>query len=247
VIFLDEDLFWVNEPTHNSERPTHAFQSLYPHSGVQTLDIAPGFGIQDGKVVNLVVRDTVSAAALRTLYANEIARANRFTDVAKGDVETVLALMQDNVERCEPFLAEYEGDYRFLVYFRNSSLGIAIEKRGRAIRLTVDNNTSDANARYDLVYRTRLPYLKWSFTVPYGDEILFVGSGGTFHYADREQIRRNLHRELKVMLTRQATPPTERRRRDGRWVGRTKEFVKRLLGRGTEDLYDLERWTLFNA
>jgi len=42
VVFLEDDLFWVNEVTHNAERPTAAFRALYPDSPVITKDIAPG-------------------------------------------------------------------------------------------------------------------------------------------------------------------------------------------------------------
>ena len=63
---------------------------------------------------------------------------------------------------------------------------------------------------YDVVYTTRLPYLKWSYTEPYGDEILFVGSGGLFEYNEQSKAKENLHRELVHVLKRRDRPPSPR-------------------------------------
>ena len=61
---------------------------------------------------------------------------------------------------------------------------------------------------YDVVYTTRLPYLKWSYTEPYGDEILFVGSGGLFEYNEQSKAKENLHRELVHVLKKGPSPIT---------------------------------------
>jgi hypothetical protein len=102
-------------------------------------------------------------------------------------------------------------------------------------------------AHYDVTYTTRLAYLKWSLTRPYGDEILFVGSGGIFHYADRAKARRNLHRELMTLLARRERPPPPRYGSSSRLVYNAKQLVKKAMGRPDKDLYDLETWTVFSS
>src|SRR5262249_60376104 len=77
VVFLEDDLFWLNEPTHNAERPTDALRALYPEATVHTIDIAPGFVIADGKVVSEVLRQPVRASDLRAKLAEQIRRASR--------------------------------------------------------------------------------------------------------------------------------------------------------------------------
>jgi hypothetical protein len=245
VVFLDDDLFWANEPTHNSERPTDAFHSLFPRSRVKTLDIAPGFTMENGIVLDMSLRSPVLEATLRSEYANEIARANRCAPATEEDVEEVLRLMERNLEHCEAHLRSYPGDYRFLIQFRNSSWGIRVEKQDTRISLLLESAESASQNRYDLTYRTRLPYLKRSLTAPYGDEILFVGSGGIFRYPDRALAKRHLHRELRVAMTKHSEPVAPRKQPPSGYLRIPKAFAKRALGRHTEDLYDLHRWTVF--
>lgn len=245
VVFLEDDLFWVNEPTHNSERPTQTFAALYPKSRVRTLDIAPGFSIDSGVVMTMALRQPILAGTLRSACGESIERANRQGSVSEGDVLELVELMRRNLKLCEAYLRGYEHDYRFLIVFRNSQLGIRIDKAGGSIDIAAVENGAKSKQDFDIVYRTRLPYLKWSYSKPYGEEILFVGSGGIFEYRDQVQAGRNLHRELKVLLTRQTS--TVPARGDGgsgllHWVKRT---VKRAIGRDEQDLYDLGAWTVF--
>lgn len=245
VGFFEEDLFWVNEPTHNSERPTEAFRALYPDSKVVSLDIAPGFVIQDCEVIGKMLRQPVLAQDLRSVCAASIARANRYGNVDEAAVSEMTALLRKNLDMCAPYLKSYRGDYRFLIQFRNSPFGIRVEKRGPSVNLAPTQGEMTQKSAYDVIYTTRLPYLKWSLTVPYGDEILFVGSGGVFAYTDQAKARRNLHRELMPLLRKPTAPPPRRYGGSSAFVYNAKQVVKRLLGRRTEDLYDLERWTVF--
>jgi hypothetical protein len=246
VVFLEDALSWANEPTHNGERPTAVFRARYPNSDVATFDVAPGFAIQSGKIVNDSRRSPILNLTLQQEYSESIQRANRQGSVDEGDVRDVLHLIQQNLSYCLPHLATFPADYRFMVLFYNTPFGIEIVKRDTRINIAMVNAT-DAAADCDIVYRTRLPYLKLSLSVEFGDEILFVGSGGIFRYANAADARRNLHRELKVLLTKQASklPPRERGRGSPiRWA---KRKLLRLVGQESEDLYDLGRWTVFKG
>jgi Beta-lactamase superfamily domain len=247
IVFLETDLFWANEPTHNAERPTDAFRALYPQSTVKTLDIAPGFVIQDGKVVQKVLRQPILAQDLRVLCRDAIERANRYGSVDEAEVKAVAALVQENLDICAEYLKSYSGDYRFLIQFRNSPWGIRVEKRGQVVSLaSVRGETANTSA-YDVIYTTRLPYLKRSLTTLYGDEVLFVGSGGVFEYTDQAKAKRNLHRELMQLLKKQAAPPPLRYGNSSRLIYNAKRAVKRLLRWADQDLYDLGSWTVFNG
>lgn len=244
VVFLEHDLFWVNEPTHNGERPTDLFRALHPGSPVRVVDIAPGFIIENGDVVSQILREPVRDEHLRNTCAESIERANRHGSVSDGDVDEVLELLRRNLDSGRAYLASFDGDYRFLIEFHNSAHGIEVVKRGGGIDAsTVVVTPASRRADYDVTYRTRLAYLKRSYTEPFGDEILFVGSGGIFSYRDAAMARRNLHRELKFLLTRQ-TQSVPARPRVG-FVALAKRAAKRVLGREGEDLYDLAAWTVF--
>lgn len=245
IVFLEEELFWVNEATHNSERPTDAFRTGYPESPVITIDIAPGFAIENGSVLRECVRKPVSAAGLRAALPDQIVRANRYGRVSEAAVREVRDLIQNNLEVCEKYLESYEGNYRLLIRFRNSQYGIRIEKRGRNVTSAIIGLESENFLEYDVLFTTRLPYLKWSLTEPYGDEILFVGSGGIFEYTDRLKASQNLHRELIELLRRRQGPPRPRYGASSKLIHNAKQAIKQLIGRRDEDLYDLATWTVF--
>ena len=243
VVFLEEDLFWVNEPTHNSERPTDAFRALYPESSIVTIDIAPGFVIQNGNLVKESVRQPLVASILMADCAEQIVRANRYGRVSEAAVREVAVLVQNNLEVCSEYLKSYHGDYQFLIRFRNSQFGIHIEKRGASLDLTTIQVRPAETAEYDVIYTTRLPYFKWSLTEPYGDEILFVGSGGIFEYSHWSKAKQNLHRELMHLLKRRDGPPQPRYGTSSQLVYKAKKAIKQLIGRREQDLYDLATWT----
>ena len=248
VVFFEEDLFWLNEPLHNTERPTDLYRSLHPRSAVTVVDIAPGFSIEDGRIVDEVLREPVSARKLREEYAESIARANRYGSVSPADVAQLVDLLRANVEMCRAYLAGFSGDWNFLIELRNSRHAIRLEKRRSAIDIrAVQLDAGQDAADCDLRYTVRPSYLKLSLTQPYGDEILFVGSGGVFHYASREAAERNLHGELMTIMKRQTQPKASRYGEQPKWLYDTKQAVKKAMGRAAPGLYDLSHWSVFRA
>lgn len=243
VVFLEEDLFWANEVTHNTERPTETLAAMYPGCPAKTIDIAPGFVIDSGHVTNAVLRQPVLAATLRTSCASGIEHANRYRIVDDEDVNEVAGLLRERLDAWADYLRGYEGDYRFLIRFRNAESGLCIEKRGHDLSLEIVR--VEPGQRYDVIYTTRLPYLKGALTRPFGDEILFVGSGGVFEYSDQSKARKNLHRELMPLLRSDATPSRSRGRAKSGLAFKAKQVLKRILGRQDPDLYDLGTWTVF--
>jgi hypothetical protein len=245
VVFFEDDLFWLNELNHNAERPTDAFRTCYPHSPVCVIDIAPGFIIENGKVFSNVLRAPISADTLCATCTDQIKRANRYGVVEESVVAEVLALLRNNLDLSARYLQTYEGDYRFLIRLRNSPLGIHLEKAGRTMALDLVRGEAVERAVYDVIYTTRLPYLRQSLTSPFGNEILFVGSGGIFEYTDRTKIRTNLHCELVQILSARTKAPAPRYGKSSRLMYKLKAVIKRMLGMTEMGLYDLETWTIF--
>ena len=245
VVLLEDDLIWVNEPTSNSERPTDVFAASYPGSSTTVVDMAPGFALSGDRIVRKVVRKPMSIQRLRAERKFEIERANNYGSSTIDTFDAVQALVKANVKLCEPYLREYRGDYRFVLCFRNIAAGISVIKRGQSIE--VERCEDSATQPFDLSYTTRLHYLRWSLTTPYGHEILFVGSGGIFKYRLAEEVSRNLHRELMTMLTPHQTSPVSRFGTSAPFISGLKRTVKSLLGRRPSDLYELAAWTVSSA
>jgi hypothetical protein len=243
VAFLEEELFWLNEAIDSGSRPTEVFRGLYPNAPVRVIDIAPGFQVKDGEVAADVRRTLIRESDIRLLCADQIVRANRHASIDDEAVEEVAELLKKRLELCSDYLAAYDGDYSFLIRFPSGSCGIKIEKRSQHLQLGLVRLPT-ANG-YDVVFRTRLPYLKWALTRPYGDEILFVGSGGVFEYASEAQAKKNLHRELMTLLRPGSATP-QRRQNTRRFLPSAKRAIKSILGRVDLDLYDLNEWTVFN-
>ena len=249
VVFLENDLFWVNEPIHNTERPTDVYRHLYPSSVVEVYDIAPGFKIENGKVINEVLRIPVSADALSEGCADSIIRANRYGSVLQDDVRQLIDLLRTNVEVCKKYLLSFDGSWRFLIRLRNSDLGIVLEKRAatieiRQVQVQAEEDMKE-KGKYDLTYTVRPAYLKLSLTQPYGDEILFVGSGGIFKYASQEIAKTNLHRELMTIVKKHVQEPKSRYGDQPKLVYKAKQTLKEWLGRNEPDLYDISSWSVF--
>lgn len=244
VVLLERDLFWANEITHNIERPVVTFRREYPDSSVRTYDIAPGFALADGAVLHEVLRRPITGEDLKRDMAEQIKRADRYGTVTESELGEVLDLLQARLDTCRAYLATCPTDYRFYISFRGSELGAIMEKRGTAV--TIAAAAAGASKDCDLVFTTRLAYLKWALTRQYGDEILFVGSGCVFEYRQRAAAAKNLHRELLVLL-RQVPPPAPERRPASGLVAKLKSAVKTAIGRHEEDLYDLEGWTVFST
>lgn len=246
VVFLERDLFWANEVAHNAERPTAVFESIYPGLPVVVNDIAPGFVIDSGVVVRDVLRQPVRAAELSIVLAEQIDRANRYGSVDDEGVLQVAALLDGHLRASIGYLRSFDGDYRFLIRLRNSVRGIVVQKRGDA--LSVVSHQPVPEEHFDLVYTTRLAYLRWALTQPFGDEILFVGSGGIFEFPDQATARTNIHRELIDLIRMRQGPVRQRLGMLRRVLQAAKRIVKRLLGRRPDvDLYDVVEWTVFEG
>lgn len=245
VVFLEEDLQWANEPMHNGERPTDAFRELFPASRVSVVDIAPGYVIEDRVTRNNALWKPLSIDELRTDLAQQIARANRYGSVTDEGLDEVAGLLQGVLDTQRDFLLGYEGNYRFLIRFRNSDAGMLVEKRGRHLGLERIKMEGGRLPPFDVMYTTRLQYLRNSLAERYGNEILFVGSGGIFEYADRAAASRNLHREFQVLLRKPGKTRLRRYGNSSKPVYKLKQAVKRMLGHKSENLYDLDAWTVY--
>ena len=245
VVFLEEELFWSNEAVHNSERPTAAFLEAHPGSATTVLDIAPGFVIDAGRVVAPVTRAPVRAAELRRTFADAIARVNRRADRDDAAVADVARLLAANVEMGQAYFAAFPGDYRCRIRFRDAALGIDVTKRDGRVTVRATDADAGAGPPPDLVLTTRLAYLSRSLTEEYGYELLYVGSGGVFEYADATRVRTSLHREILAMVRQMSTPPVRRGGEARGALARIKTVLRRALRRRRPDLYDLEEWTVF--
>jgi hypothetical protein len=246
VVFLEEDLIWANEPTHNGERPIDVFQATHSRSQTRVLDIAPGFQISDEEVSKAIYSQPFSLTQLQNEYSEEIERANKYGTVTNQVFNENMRLIRNNVQKCLDYLREYKANYRFLIRFRNHLSGISIIKDSDNIIISED--PSPLATSYNLIYITRAHYLKSSLTSEYGDEILFVGSGGIFEYADSSEIKLNLHGELTVILKPHDSPPLSRYGSNSPFMYWLKQNIKTLLGQKPDklsDLYDLEAWTVW--
>jgi hypothetical protein len=244
VVFLDEALSWSNEPVHNVERPTDVFRAAHPGAATKVVDIAPGFVIEDGRIAANVLFAPVSNAEVMALYRDSVASANKASAPTAEAVAELAEQIRRNVAVCRPYLAQFSGDYRFLIALQSATQGIEIAKRGAAIDVKVVDN---APAGHDLVFRTRYAYLRRALAHPYGHETLFVGSGCLIEYAAKERVAENLHRELTVLLRQVKAPPASRFGDQSRLVHGLKTIAKRLLGRQEQDIYSLGDWTRYSA
>jgi hypothetical protein len=242
VVILQDELFWVNEVTHNLERPTGAFRQRFPESSTQAIDIGPGFQIEKDRVLSMVTRPPLDSFRIREELGPEVIRANRVHRDNHTAVVEVFDLLQARVTERHAYLASFVGDYRVALQFINSPTVIVLEKAGTAVTLRIVDAAQVQDA--DVTYTTRWSYLRWALQRPHGDELLFLGSGGIFEYATLESAERAIHREL-IALLRTKPPPT--RRAEGSLARRAKQFAKRMLGRDDRDLYDLLDWTAFST
>lgn len=245
VVFLENDLLQTNEPTHNTERPVEALRRNRAGFSGTAIDIAPGFQIADGQVTNDARRSPFSLARAQVELASEIERANRYARVQWSEVEEVGQLLSANVERCRGYFASFPHDYTCGIRFRNSPFGLAVAKRGQDLSVRAVRDFEAQTGDAQLIFTTRLPYLRWSLTTPYGNEIIFVGSGGLFEYRSRDQVPRAIHRELSVMIRQQDDPPVRSSPPRNVLVRTLKRWAKRALGLETVDPYDLEFWTVY--
>ncbi|MEP6556931.1 MAG: MBL fold metallo-hydrolase [Burkholderiales bacterium] len=244
VVFLQEELFWSNEATHNPERPTDVFSTNHPHATTQVVDIAPGFQVADHVITADIRRQPVTSEHIRAAMGPQVERANRIGPHTDAIAMETRQSLESNLSNCHAWLATFAGDYRIAIAFAQSPTSLLLEKRG-ALLTVAAVATSDLGP-VDLTYHTRWAYLRWALQRPFGDEILFVGSGGIFDYASRAAAKRNLHRELMVLIRNQPGSGEQRPAVGLRSLVRgAKQLVKRMLGRKERDLYDLLGWTVF--
>lgn len=233
VVLLEEALFWSNAAVHNMESPARIFQRRYPRAATTVLDIEAGFTIADGEIIAGVQKSPLDPVRLREDYRAEIVRANRLPVTSREAVTAVADWLGERIQRGQGYFAGFTGDYRLGLRFRDSTAGIAITKCGKSLEVTPVEEMAAAEP-FDLLFTSRLGYLRRALTTPHGADIMFVGSGGIFEYPDERRAGEGLHEELILMLSDQ--PP------GGRWKKRLKRMAKTLLDRDEFDLYNLQRW-----
>jgi len=246
VAFLERDLFWANEPTHNGERPVDCYVDLYPDSKTEIFDIGPGFTIENGKVTRDVRFHDVNESDLRDQFEREIEKVNKHQVVEADFVDYLRDQLAERVEICRPYLIEYDGDYRFLIVVRGADSAIEICKSGNEIMLATRPLAGLDRQSYDVILTTQSSYLRRTLTSDFGQETLFVGSGCIFEYTSREKAEQNLHREMLPLLNNRTVPPRSRFGDQSKLMFQIKQSIKKALGRVDEDLYDLKRWTVFS-
>jgi len=242
VVFLEDDLFWSNEPIHNAERPTDVFTTRYPASSTAVVDIAPGFTVEGGRILRNSVRAPVSNVRLKHVYGEALQRVNEYRPVAPERIQALVTLLTDNIGTCHEYLAAFPNDYQCLIRFRGAAEAICVVKNGSSIVVNRTPEPVPFKGAYDLIYTTRASYLTQSLTTEYGHETLFVGSGGLFEYTRASRPTAPIHRELMLIMTRTTVCPTRPAAGLRRRLALAKTCAKRLIGRADEDLYDLERW-----
>jgi L-ascorbate metabolism protein UlaG (beta-lactamase superfamily) len=243
VVFLQDDLFWANEATHNGVRPTHLFETQYPKSATRVIDIAPGFVVNDGQVQAMITRRPLDPEILRNEMRDQVERANRLERESESVIAQVVELLNSHLQKCHDHLAAFPGDYKVALRFVNSTTCVELIKCGTDLALRA--SPSDQVRDEDLTYVTRWAYMRWALTRPYGDELLFVGSGGVFEYANREAALRSLHREIISLIRNHPIEQRDQSAAKSRRFRKVKQLTKQLLGRSQLDLYDLMGWTVF--
>ena len=247
VVFFEKDLLWSNEPVHNGERPTQRYLADHPQGRTRVYDIAPGFVIEDGDVKEERLRGPLVLADLEREFAEEIERANRYPSVSDEQVDEVVKLLRENLERSRGYFASWPGDYRFGIALRNYAGAISVSKTGNNILIERADDAAALLPRCDVTLTTRASYLNWSLSRKYGNEIIFVGSGGIFAYKDAAAVGEGVHNELKRMITLQQESLPARPRPQPRWWRGLKDAIKKLIGREEVDLYNLKDWTVFKS
>lgn len=243
VVFFEDELMWANEPVHNGERPTARYTQDFPQSRTRVCDIAPGFVVENGRVIVERLFEPILNKALRSDRADDIATANKVTAPSREQVEELAELIRANVSQCRSYLAEYDGDYRFLIAVKSAPVAIEISKQGDAVAVGLVDEPV-ARSDYEVVFTTRFSYLRRALVTRFGHEVIFVGSGGTFTYREQKYAKRNLHREMLPLIRRLEQPPQSRWGSQPKWLCQIKRCVKRLIKREEQDLYDLAAWTV---
>src|SRR5262245_19839115 len=248
VAFLDDELFWSNEPVHNAARPTEAFAKLAGATRpIRVVDIAPGFTVDGGQILRHEVRRRLEADELRRVYGDAIRRVNREGSIDAQTVRELVDTMEANAAKGTEYFAGYPGDYRCLIRIKGAATGIEVAKVGPRVTVTATEGAAPGPPPYHVIYRTRASYLRQSLVTPYGHEVLFVGSGGIFEFPSVTSVGSGVHREIMTMVKPWTGSGPRRASDKPGGLSSVKRAVKQLLGRARPDLYDLETWTVFQG
>jgi len=238
VVLLEYDLQWGNEPVHNTTRPTEVFSKQHPKSRTTALDITSGFAVENGNVTQMNLRTPLRMEDVRDAYSDKIAQANRYGGVRTENVDEVFRLLESNIERRLAYLRSFPIDYCILIQFRGGDAGLRIAKVGQRVDVEKVTPASGVAGECDLVFTTKLSYLQRSLTTRYGNDLLFVGSGGVFQYNSLDAFNRGLNDELMILVSPFYSSGSRLKRR-------MKGILKRLVNRDELDLYNVKRWTVF--
>lgn len=246
VVFLDEKLQWANEPVHNDQRPVDVFDSAYPESPTTVFDIAPGFAVNDGRIISEVFFKPLSMSDLKRERPKDFQSANSVSVPSNDDIAGLAEIIRHNAIVSTGFLREYDSDYVFLVELERAAVGIEIAKSGNQIDVRIVPS-SIGGRKYDIVFTTRLSYLRRALTTRYGSEVIFVGSGGIFTYQNRAAADANLHSELSVLLQYVTAAPSSRFGDQPRWLYELKRMIKSTIEKSEPNLYDLSEWVVYDT
>ncbi len=247
VAFLEDALFWANEPVHNSERPTDVFDQLHPASTTRVVDIAPGFSIAEREIKNEALFKPVRNEELEATYQRELDDIRTGREKGNYDIALLKGRLSDNVAICRDYLLEFGGDYRILIVIKGADEALTMIKKRDDLVVDMIALAGLDRSAFDIVMTTRFSYLRRSFTTKYGYETLFVGSGCTIEYADAGRVAENLHRELIAVLAEVKASPRSRFGDQSKLMYQLKTLAKKVLRPPQVDLYDLDSWTVFKS
>ena len=199
-------------------------------------------GIQDGKVLKERLFEPVSAERLRQEFKDEIVTANKVTKPSDEAVEELADLLRKNTETCHAYLTELAENYRFLITLKDADKSLEIRKTGLNMFVETLPISNVRVADYDIEFCSRYSYVRRALTQLYGNEVIFVGSGGIFKYRDPARARQNIHRELVMLLRVHEDAPRSRFGDQSKFLYLIKTGIKALLGRLDTDIYDLSHW-----
>ena len=176
------------------------------------------------------------------MYEKEIVTANTVKKPSGEAVEELAELLRRNTNITRNYLLEVAHNYRFLITLKEADRSIEICKIGTEIVVETRSVSEIQASDYDIEFSSRYSYVRRALTQRYGNEVLFVGSGGIFKYRDNAQARENLHRELVTLLCFHEQPPSSRFGNQSKVLYLIKQKIKAIIGRTEFDYYDLNNW-----
>lgn len=248
VMFLEEDLFWLNAALHNDpdldRKISHEFSDA-PESGTVASRIGPGFAIEDGVIVDARPRPSFDTESARAEFSDEIQRANRYGSLRGDQLDELAELLRNKLSDYSLYFGSCPFDYQYALTFREGKGAIVVAKLGDRF----DVRVTDAPPQGCLEVVTRAAYLRYALETRYGHEVLFVGSGVRFRYPDLGSIRPPVHQEAMALLR----PMKQDGRRPvsgplAQVKARIKGAIRAISGKeALIDLYDLDAWLVREA